>query len=246
MKRSKLRLAAILVAGLMLLVSTTVSAEPGVNGTADAFPAVISATGVGQVGVAAGPQVNTLNVGVHQQVDGDPEGAVQSVQQAMEKVRAALIEQLKLPDSAVQVMNYNIYPTYGPMAPQPVSSGVPAPDVPTVQGYNIDENLQVDITGPEQLAKAMKIAIAAGATSVNSYTRGGPDAAMPDAAAIAPAVAQATAQAKALAQASADAAGLKLGKIRSVSVQPPMPWYNGGPGASGWRVNVTVTYDIAP
>ena len=50
---------------------------------------------------------------------------------------------------------------------------------------------------------------------------------------------------EAMAQASAQAAGLKLGNIRSISVQPPMAIFTGpSPSASYWQVQVRVTYDI--
>lgn len=245
MNRTKLRLAAVVVAGLVLLGAATASADtgaPGVPGTPDtSTPAVISATGIGQVAGGTVSQGTALNIGVHQQVNGDPEAAVKAVQSATDNIKNALAQKLGLSESAIQVMNFNMYPNYGP--PPEGAQGKNGP--PTVTGYNIDQNMQVEVSGVDQLAQAMQTAIAAGATSVNTYSKGGPDQMLPDPATVAPAIAQATAQAKALAQASADAAGLKLGKIHSINIQPPYMWYSGGPGSAFWRVNVTVTYDIA-
>ena len=243
MNRSRLRLASLVVAALVLVVSATASADPGVPGAPDtSAQSVISATGTGQVSFPAVALPTMLNIGVHQQVNGDPDVAVKATQATTEAIQDALGQKLGISKSAFQVMNFNMYPQYGP--PEgPQSKGAP-PVPPVVTGYSIDQNMQVEVSSVDQLAKAMQTAISAGATSVNTYSKGGPDQLLPDPATLAPAVAQATEQAKALAQASADAAGVKLGQIRSIVIQPPFPWYSGGPGPTAWRVNVTVTYDV--
>lgn len=90
----------------------------------------------------------------------------------------------------------------------------------------------------------MQAVIAAGASSVNTFFKGGLEATPPSADALAAAVAQATEQAKVLVQAAAKSAGLTLGNIRSIDVQAPSPWYS-GPNLPSWRVQVVVTYDVA-
>lgn len=241
MNRSRLRLMSMVVAVLVLALSATATADPGVPDVS--ATSTISATGTGEVSMPAVTLPTMLNIGVHQQVNGNPDAAVKAVQAATAAIQDALVKSLGVAPSAFQVMNFNMYPMYGqPEGPQPKE--VP-PGPPVVTGYTIDQNMQVEIGTVEQLAKAMQTAIAAGATSVNTYTKGGGDQLVPDPAVLAPAVAQATAQAKALASASADAAGVKLVKIRSIVIQQPYAWYSGGPGPSSWRVNVTVTYDIA-
>ena len=244
MNRSRLRLASLVVAALVLVVTATASADPGVPGAPDtSAQSVISATGTGQVNFPAVALPTMLNIGVHQQVNGDPDAAVKASQATTEAIQDALVQKLGISKSAFQMMNFNIYPQYGP--PEgPQSKGAPPVPPPAVTGYSMDQSMQVEVSGVDQLAKAMQTAISAGATSVNTYSKGGPDQLLPDPATLAPAVAQATAQAKALAQASADAAGVKLGQIRSIVIQPPFPWYSGGPGPTAWRVNVTMTYDV--
>ncbi len=122
-----------------------------------------------------------------------------------------------------------------------------APDGGGQSGYIVSANMQVDTTSADQLAAAMQAAIDAGATSVGTWGKGGPEAPPTDAAVLKPAIEQATEQAKTMAEASADAAGVDLGGIHSISVQPPMAIYTGpGPGASYWQVQVKVTYDIEP
>lgn len=243
MNRTRLRRVALVVAAVVLIVSATASADPGVPGAPDTSgQSTISATGTGQVSFPAVALPTMLNIGVHQQVNGDPDAAVKATQATTEAIQNALVQELGISKSLFQVMNFNMYPQYGPPDAVP-SKGAP-PGLPIVTGYSIDQNMQVEVGGVDQLAKAMQTAISAGATSVNTYFKGGPDQLLPDPATLAPVVAQATAQAKALAQASADAAGLKLGQIRSIVIQPPFPWYSGGPGPTAWRVNVTVTYNV--
>lgn len=233
-------MASLMVAALVLALSATASADPGVP---DAFaPSTISATGTGEVSIAATALPTMLNIGVHQQVNGNPDAAIKAVQAATAAIQDALVKEIGVSRSTFQVMNFNMYPMYGPPeGPQPKEA---PPGPPVVTGFSIDQNMQVEIGTVDQLARAMQTAIAAGATSVNTYTKGGGDQMVPDPAVLAPAVAQATAQAKALASASAEAAGVRLVKIRSIVIQPPFAWYSGGPGPSSWRVNVTVTYDI--
>ncbi|MHB9146547.1 MAG: SIMPL domain-containing protein [Symbiobacteriia bacterium] len=258
MKRARLRLTALIVVATLLLASAVAMADPGLPtpvtpgeaGAATAAQHFISATGVGQTGTSATAQGMMLNVGVHQQINGDPAKAIETVQASVDALRAALI-QSGVPATAIQMQNYNIYPIYGaPAQPMPgpeSTKPIPMPPVggqPTIQGYNIDENLQVETSGTEQLAKVLEIAIKAGATSVNTYMKGGGEGAMPDAASLSAAVQQATQQAKLLAEASAAGAGLKLGPVHNINVQPPFAWY-GGPGQASWRVNVTVTYEVA-
>jgi uncharacterized protein YggE len=223
----------------------------GVDGASDA-PGV-SAVGLGQV-QAAGEAGYSLSVGVQQQSSGDDlQAAVQSAQDKVAAIQAA-IEGAGVPADKIVMTGFNIGPSYPPY-PIPVAKDSAAGSAPSIEpsppdmqgsdGYMVSANLQVDADSPEQLAAAMQAAIGAGATSVSTYGKGGPQEPPPNPDVLKPAIQQATEQAKAMAQASADAAGLKLGAIRSVSVQPPMAIFTGpSPSASYWQVQVKVTYDI--
>lgn len=239
----------------LLLMSAVAMADPAVPGLpgdpgVTAAQRYITATGVGEAGVSSAFQATMLNVGVHQQVNGEPAKAIEAVKSSVDAIRAAMVK-VGVPATSIQVQNFNIYPIYG--GPMPLPEPVPGSDTkpatppnngqPTIQGYNVDENLTIETTSPEQLAQAMEVAVKAGATSVNTYMKGG-ETGTPDAATLSAAVQKATQQAKALAEASATAAGLKLGPIHNINIQPPYAWYN-GPGIGSWRVNVMVTYEVA-
>lgn len=260
MRRSAIRMAApaVLIVALVAFAITQIFSGGGTS-VADAqllppLPSdeakTVSAVGVGQVQAAVDAGYS-LSIGIDQQSAGaDALAAVRAVQDKIGAVRAALVG-IGIPANKIVVANFNISPAYGPYPPVPIPvegtrPGPIAPD-PATQGYMVNANLQVDTASPEQLATAMQAAIAAGATSAGSFGKGGPQGPPPDSSALAPAIQQATEQAKAMARASADAAGVSLGSIRSVSVQPPAAIFTGpGPGASYWQLQVKVTYNIGP
>lgn len=258
MRRSVVRIGApsLLVAALLAFVLAQLAGGGGGH-VADAqtpLPpddaSTVSAVGVGQA-PASGDTGYSLNVGIQEQSSGDNlQAAVRSAQDKVAAIQAA-IEGAGVPAGSIVMAGFNISPAYPPypipLAEDGGSGSVPgiAPDSPP-DGYMVSANLQVDTDSPEQLAAAMQAAIGAGATSVSTYGKGGPQEPPPDADVLQPAIEQATQQAKAMAQASADAAGIELGDIRSVSVQPAMAIFAGPmPSASYWQVQVKVTYDIA-
>lgn len=212
-------------------------------------PSTVSAVGIGQVAAVVVDAGHSLSVGVTEQTNGpDVQAAVDAAQAKIDAIEAAL-QGAGIPPDAIVVTNFNISPAYGypPYPPVPFPADTPATATPSDagQGYIVNANIQVDVDSPHQLAAAMQAAIGAGATSVSTYGKGGPQAPPTDASILEPAIQQATEQAQAMAHTSADAAGVSLGDVRSVSVQPPMPIFAGpGPGASYWQVQVKVTYDI--
>ncbi|MSQ31609.1 MAG: DUF541 domain-containing protein [Dehalococcoidia bacterium] len=114
---------------------------------------------------------------------------------------------------------------------------VPPFPVPS-PGFMANASLRVTTTSEGQQATALQTALDNGATSVHSAGKdelGAP----PDAAAISAAAGQATAQARAMAQASTAAAGVTLGAVQSVHVQPLMPSYGPSPKPM-WQVQVQV------
>jgi uncharacterized protein YggE len=214
----------------------------------------VSAVGVGQVQAAVSDAGFSLSVGVQEQSSGnDVQAAVKAAQDKIAAIQAA-IEDAGVPAGRIVMTGFNIGPSYPPY-PVPVAKDSAAgsapsiaptpPDIPGGSGYMVNANLQVETDSPEQLAAAMQAAIGAGATSVSTFGKGGPQEPPPSPDVLKPTIQQATEQAKAMAQASADAAGLKLGDVRSLSVQPPMAIFTGPtPSASYWQVQVKVTYDI--
>jgi uncharacterized protein YggE len=263
MRRVALRMAvpSLLVAAVMVFVVAQLGGGsrevadaqvvPSDVGDASSVPG-ISAVGVGQV-QAAGEAAYSLSAGVQEQSSGDDvQAAVQGVQDKIAAIQSA-IEGAGVPSDKIVMTGFNIGPSYPPypipLAKDSVGGSAPSiePSPPDMQGsaYMVSANLQVDTDSPEQLAAAMQVAIGAGATSVSTFRKGGPQEPPPDPDTLKPAIQQATEQAKAMAQASAEAAGLDLGDIRSVSVQPPMAIFTGpSPSASYWQVQVSVTYDI--
>jgi uncharacterized protein YggE len=213
----------------------------------------VSAIGTGQV-AAVVDSGYSLSVGVEERTEGnDVQAAVDAAQAKVDAIKAAL-QGAGIPADDIVVTNFNISPNWGyPPMPVPAdAAGAPgmsrvAPEAGGQNGYIVSANMQVDTANADQLAEAMQAAIDAGATSVGTWGKGGPEAPPTDAAVLKPAIEQATEQAKTMAEASAAAAGVDLGGIHSVSVQPPMAIYTGpGPGASYWQVQVKVTYDIEP
>lgn len=239
-----LRLVVIVAAALLAPAAASAQvATPDAPGTTVTGPSV-SATGVATIaGSAVPPEPRTLTVGVEVRTDGsDIPGAFKEVDAKIAAVRAALAR-VGVPDSAVRLQHFNIYPQYGP---PPMKESAPVPPTKVLTGYLVSETLQVEASGRDQLATAMAAAIAAGATSVNTFVPDNPQGQPPDTDALAAAVAQATGQAKALAQAAAQAAGVRLGRLRSLTVEAPSPFGAFGPELfPRWRVQVAVTYDVA-
>lgn len=231
----------------------------------------ITATGVATVpggSASTSTQPQTLNVGVQVRVQGsDLKSGVKQANQKLDAIEAAL-ENAGVAQSAIRLQNFNISPQYGPPviyakggpAPVPAAvvgggggSSVPAvptpssaPIPPHATEYMVDENVQVSVSGLAHLASAMSAAIAAGATSVNTYT---PccyqNSSPPSGSAMGTAISQATDQAKAEAQAAAQAAGVTLGSLHFLTVQPPFQQGPFGPDTQpSWRVQATVRYAI--
>lgn len=221
-----------------------VAAQPAVAVNAAVTSSTVSAIGVGYVPAGAQPpqgQALTLNLAVQERITAaDTRSGLQALRARLGALTAAL-GRVGIPASAVHIGNLGVAPVYGPAPGSPGSGG----GLPSIQGYMINQNVQVDVSGPEQLADAMQVGLEAGATSMNANPRGVPQAAAaPDAATVAPGVAQATADAKALAQAVAQSAGIRLGSIQSVVVASPLLIFV-APGVSAWRVQVTISYAIA-
>ena len=238
--------------GCFLLIAAEVVAVPTVSAqipaqNVDQSP-TLSATGYGQVEVrgermpAWSPTV--LNVTVTSRLMGTnqlPE--VSAIQDKVVALQQAL-QKVGVPTSSIRVTNFNVSPIYGPVVPPP--PGTPAASS-SIRGYTINESLQVRTNSLEQLNTVLQAALKAGATSANLIPALPPDGFFssepPTTEALTTAINQATLEAKTLAQASAKAAGVTLGSLRRVSIQP-FPGLS-TPNNSVWRVQVNVTYDIA-
>jgi uncharacterized protein YggE len=220
------------------------AAQPATIPTVAVTTSTVSAIGVGYVPVSTQPpqaQALTLNLAVHERITAaDTRSALQALRAKLGALTVAL-GRVGIPASAVHIGNLFVAPVYS-LAPGSSGSGGGSQ---SIQGYMITENVQVDISGTEQLADGIQVGLEAGATSMNASTRGvAQAAATPDSAIVDPAVAQATVDAKALAQAVAQSAGIRLGSVHTVAVASPLLIFV-APGVSAWRVQVTFSYAIA-
>lgn len=248
MKTASVRWRCFILMGAGVLAVPQVSAQVLAQNV-DQSP-TLSATGYGQVQVQVrGGGMPTwsstvLNVTMTSRVMGTNQSPeISAIQDKVVALQQAL-QQVGVPTSNIRLTNFNVSPIYGPVVPPP--PGTPGAS-PSIRGYTINESLQVSTNNLEQFNAALQAALKAGATSANlipTLPPGGffqPES--PTTEALTTAINQATLEAKTLAQASAKAAGVTLGSLRRVSVQP-FPGLS-TPNNSVWRVQVNVTYDIA-
>jgi outer membrane protein OmpA-like peptidoglycan-associated protein len=183
---------------------------------------------------------------------------MKALQEKVAAVQQAII-QTGVPVANIQVRSYSIFsPNEGiryqllpPSAPTRDSntSSNPARPVPPPPAFTLSQNL--DVRAPTDRINAItQAAVGAGASSVNITSNPfspqpstQPD--LPDTTVYAEAVRKATEQAQAAAQATAQGSGLRLGSVRSISVQSPSYSFNSLEGGY-WRIQVNVVYNVAP
>jgi hypothetical protein len=111
---------------------------------------------------------------------------------------------------------------------------------PAGRQFSAYATLQATVTGADALAEATKaVSQVAG---VSAYSASSPVAAQPTQEQVQNAVGRAAAQAKDMAASTATSAGIRLGDVQSLAVQPPVTCY--GPSGPERVVQVTATYAI--
>lgn len=196
-------------AGLALLLLTAVAAPPA--GAEDAATAVISVTGEGRA--LAEPDMATVTVGV--QTDADTAAAAMAESSAR---LAAVIERLTsagIEPRDIQTSGLSLGPRYDYSR----SDGAP----PALIGYTASNMVTVRVRALDRVGGVLDAVVADGANTLNGLTFGlADDRVLTDAARRA-----AVADAAAKAALYAEAAGVKLGRVKSISdtggYMPPMP-----------------------
>jgi len=204
----------------------------------------ITATGVGVSAAPAGKELDLfaqmLFVGAETSVQaGEIGSALQDMTTKIGAIRASLVR-AGVADAAIHMQNLAVYPVGVGQKP----GTTPAQPITT---YTIMANLQVDVPTVRSLIAAMEAARAAGATQVSTAGKGGaggPQNLQPAQAELDAATAAAMTNARSNAEAIAKASGKKLGALHSISALQPSP--DCCPPGTGWRVQLTVTYEIAP
>jgi uncharacterized protein YggE len=196
--------------------------------TAAATGPGITATGLAQVTVASSQvSTQTLNVGVNSNDSGpDVTTALSDVEQRLAAIRDAL-HKAGVPDDHISQQGLNVF-----------GNGNPKPS-----SMNANGSLTATISDPAVLDRAVRGAVAAGASNVNVWSASGAAGAAPDDKSLQSAIVKATDAARTMAQSQAQAAGVALGALQSTQAQPPSicGW---SPGGAQMVVAVTLTYAV--
>ncbi|MBI3521489.1 MAG: SIMPL domain-containing protein [Chloroflexi bacterium] len=248
----------ITLATLAVLLSLSVSMAAFASGPVAAPQAAPASEGpfITAIGTGVVPPSSTDFISPQQTlyISAQSVSGPDDIQKASDEMQARLVairgalEKLGVPLSGVHFTYLNVNPQFGapqPGSPSPVEKGQPLPQ--TVTRYTIDASMTADIPSVKLLVPAMNAATQNGATRVNVSAGGKgyqPSSFNPAKADLDKAMADAVEQARSSATSMATATGKKLGEIQSVSAMQPMP--DCCPPNTGWRVQVTVTFKIAP
>ncbi|WP_333815073.1 SIMPL domain-containing protein [Tabrizicola sp.] len=223
-----------------LILSTALALPLATTALADDFNRSISVTGTGTV--EAAPDMATLMIGVTTQGKTAAEALAEN-----SKATEAVIARLTASGVAardMQTSNLSINPNW---------TGYDS-STPTISGYVASNMLTVRVRALDSTGAVLDAAVADGANTLNGMTFGlaDPEPAYKDARK------EAVADARAKAELLATAAGVKLGKILSISdagaMTDPAPMYRDAVSASaapvvggelGLVANVSVTWEIA-
>jgi uncharacterized protein len=207
---------------------------------AETQPPMITVTGTGTV--EAAPDIATLTIGVTTQ--GDTAAAALSANTAaLEAVMARLVSAGVAPRD-MQTSNLSLNPNW---------TGYDS-SAPTISGYVAANMLTIRVRQLDTLGAVLDAAVADGANTLNGLTFGLADPAP----ALDAARKEAVADARARAELLAEAAGVKLGRIVSISEAgagpDPAPMFRAEASAApvpvasgelGLTANVTIFYEIA-
>lgn len=237
------------ILGLAFLVAPAVAAAPVMSPVAapTADTPYITAMGIGVAQSSADPFAIGQTLYISAQMTADV-AAVQTAADEMvarlDAIKAALVK-VGVPVDGIRIAGFSVNPAYGPVKLDPSVSKNPVP--PQVSSLSLNGNLTADVPSVRVLVAAMNAATASGATSVsaNAGKGSGPyGTVQPSAAELLKATQAAVANARTNAEALTAASGKKLGAIRSIASQLP----NAAccPPNTGWMMQVTVTFDVAP
>lgn len=234
------------VLGLLVAVALIMGAL-GLRSPAPASAAtgsVITVSGEGVVEVA--PDTATVSLGVQRQAATTAE-AIKAHAAAMNAVIAAL-KQAGVKDEGIKTTSFSVEPLYDYSV-----NGKP----PALVGYRVTNMVTCESQDLQRLGQLIDAAVAAGANQVNGITF-----TVKDVAALrATVIDKAVKDARAKADAAAKAAGVKIRRIRSISLESPFepPVYRldyhkneaaGGavtpiePGTQSVRVVVSIIFEI--
>lgn len=245
-----LTLAALLSAAALLPAAAQAQQAPAPVLAANATLLSISAEGKS----TRKPDIATFSAGVTSQ--GDTAGAALAANSAdMSRVIAAL-KRAGIAERDIQTSNLSLNPIFAPQRPQPDGSVVPAE--PKIVGYQANNSVSVRQRKLGEFGKVIDTLVAAGANQVNGpgFEMENPDPALDEARA------EAMATARTRAALYARAAGLKVGRILSISESggwaPPQPvMYRMAKGDAGMaapvqagelslNVTVSVQFELLP
>lgn len=224
-----------------LLLSVALAAPLSAPGFAQEAPApMITVTGEGVV--EAAPDIATLTIGVTTQGD-TAAAALAANSTALDAVLARLTA-AGIEPRDMQTSNLSLNPNW-----TGYDSGAPK-----ITGFVASNMLTVRVRALDSLGAVLDASVADGANTLNGLTFGlaNPDPVLDEARK------EAVANARAKAELLAEAAGVKLGKVVSISetagYQPPMPMFrqdaaSAAPpvqgGELGMTATVTIFYSIA-
>lgn len=182
----------------------------------------------GEATVKVSPDIAILSIGVTTQAKTAAEAQTALSDRITRVLQRA--KDLKIADKDTKNSGYSIYPQY--------ASG--PEKAPTITGYQANQTLTITLRDVNGVGKALDTFVQ-GDAATNVQIRFALDDAKPKQA---EARAQAIADARAKAKAMADAAGVRLGKVTSVSESPsgPGPYFDAAPfplrGAAGGGATV--------
>lgn len=202
------RIAAVALGGLALaLVACTPEVNVAAPGSADSTGIAVSGTGTASVK----PDVALVNFGV-QVTSTTVADARAKAAAAMESLTKA-VKAKGVADADIQTQSFNINPQYAVATPVP--NGTVKPGTPQIVGYTVSNQVQLKVRNLDSIADVLDTAIAAGGNSIRvngmQFMIEKPDQHL------AKAREEAVQNAKARAEVLAKAAGVKVGKPRSIT-----------------------------
>jgi uncharacterized protein YggE len=206
----------LIAAGIMLLLAACAPAA-AVQGSSNAPVRQLSVVGDGQVYVA--PDIAYINVGVHSQADTVTDALAQNNAQA-QTIKDTLVAQ-GVAEGDIQTSSFNVYPQ---------SSYDNFGNI-TNSFFSVDNTVYVTVRDLNNLGKILDTVATSGANNIYGITFDLQEKTPAQSDARALAVESARSQAQEL----ADLAGVKLGKIISISTSYsyPVQYYGYGMGGGG-------------
>lgn len=246
------RIAAVVFGGIALaLVACTPEVNVAAPGPAEASGIAVSGSGTTSVK----PDVALVNLGIEVTSNTVADARAKAAT-TMENLTKA-VKAKGVADADIQTQFFNIYPQYGAPSPGPAVK----PGAPEIVGYTVSNQVQLKVRNLDSVSDVLDTAIGAGGNSIRvnglQFTIEKPDQYL------AKAREEAVQNAKARAEVLAKAAGVKVGRPRSIaesggaippfdklqSMAAPATGGRGGatpvsPGEEKLSVNVSIVFEI--